>query len=104
MPIKFSFKKLPVDADGKAHDSLEAFQAAQILKLLGINSQDTAEDIVEHKAEMIEILELTMDSRPSARGIKKPRKAKASSDQQPELADQLVDLATEQHAALCERR
>jgi hypothetical protein len=87
MPIKFSFKKLPVDEGGKAYDSLEDFQAAMLSKVLGIKEEDpllisSLADIVSHKAEVIEILELNMDARPTARGVKKPRKPKNES---PEL-------------------
>jgi hypothetical protein len=80
MPIKFSFKKLPVDADGKSYDSLEAFQAAELAKLLSATNACgiSAEDIVNAKDDVIEILELTMDARPAARGVPKKRKAKAS--------------------------
>lgn len=84
MPINFSFKKLPVDADGKAYDSLEDFQGAQLVANLGI-SDEAAKAIVTCKPIVIEILELTMDARPAARGKKKPRKAKAESPAQPEL-------------------
>lgn len=77
--IKFSFRKLPVDEDGKAYDNLEAFQAEQLRKLLGITHIEDKihTDIVAHKAEVIEILQLTMDARPSARGQKRPRKSKS---------------------------
>ena len=98
MPIKFTFKKLPVDADGKAYDSLEDFQAAQIAKLLLQNEDKmvAAESdavglgyiFVTHKDEIMEILELTMDARPVARGVKKPRKPKTETQTQPELAPQ----------------
>lgn len=94
MPIKFTWAKLPVDADGKSYDSLEAFQASEIAKLVKTacvlktdsdmgTSTAVAKEIVSHKAEIIEILEITTDARPSARGVKKPRKPKA--DAQPEL-------------------
>jgi hypothetical protein len=84
MPIKFQFRKVPVDADGKAFDSLEAFQAAEITKLCKLVEPQTAIDIVAMKDEVIEILELTMDARPVARGVKKPRKSKATTET-PEL-------------------
>lgn len=77
MALKFSFKKLPVDADGKAYDTLEAFQAAQIQKLVAEMTLPMAEAIVANKAEIIEALEINFDSRPGARGVKKPRKPKA---------------------------
>lgn len=91
MPIKFSFRKLPVDADGKAYDSLEAFQAAELSKLLGINddTDSTPDDIVSHKDEIMEILTLTMDARPAARGVPKKRKAKS----QPELPPVFIEPA-----------
>lgn len=85
MALKFSFKKLPVDADGNAYESLEAFQAAEIKKLLVLDGEDgpgVAKAIVEHKDDIIEILELTMESRPGARGVKKPRKAKPAAEPQ----------------------
>lgn len=87
MPIKFSFKKLPVDADGKAYDSLEDFQAAEIARILVNEPVDKAvqKTIVEHKDEIIEILEINFDSRPGARGQKRPRKPKTEPAQQPEL-------------------
>lgn len=77
MPIKFSFKKLPVDANGKAYDTLEAFQIAQLVADLGI-SAEAARAIIDCKPVVMEILELTMDARPAARGVKKPRKSKAT--------------------------
>lgn len=90
----WSWKKLPVDADGKSYDSLEAFQASEIAKLVKAAcvlpsncdvsmSSTVAKEIVSHKAEIIEILEITTDARPTARGVKKPRKPKAET--QPEL-------------------
>jgi len=81
MSISFSWKKLPVDSNGKAHDSLEAFQASEIAKLLSsknaidLNS-DVTNAIVMNKEAILEILELTLDARPSARGVRKPRKPK----------------------------
>lgn len=78
MPIKFSFKKLPVDGDGVAYDSLESFQSAEIKKLVPVLNIDMARQLVDQKDAVMEILELTMDARPAARGIKKPRKAKAT--------------------------
>lgn len=83
MPIRFTWAKLPVDENGKSYDSLEAFQVAAIARLLQSNSTVetagvTPEAIVEHKAEIIEILELTTDARPTARGVRKPRKAKVA--------------------------
>lgn len=81
MPIKFSFKRLPVDSEGKSYDSLEQFQAAELTKLCKLVEPQTAIDIVNMKDEVIEILELTMDARPAARGVPKKRKAKS----QPEL-------------------
>lgn len=92
--IQFSFKKLPVDADGKAYDSIEDFQAAQIARLitddgtvkmaLGDNEVplDVAKVLVKNKDAMIEILQINFDSRPGARGQKRPRKAK---ENQPQL-------------------
>lgn len=82
MPIKFSFKRLPVDADGKSYDSLEAFQEAELSKLTSISAGD-AEAIVAMKDEVIEILELTMDARPAARGQKRPRKGKSPAASEP---------------------
>lgn len=92
MPIKFSFKKLPVDADGKSYDSLEAFQAAEIAKLSPTITAEAAEDIVNVKEEIIEILELTMESRPSARGVKKQRKSKTNGASEP---DRELPIATD---------
>ena len=73
--IKFQFRKVPIDSDGKAYDSLEAFQASEIVKLCGV-SDEAAKAIVLDKDTVIEILELTMDARPGARGQKRPRKPK----------------------------
>lgn len=92
--IKFTWAKLPVDADGKSYDSLESFQASEIAKLVKNacvlktdsdvgTSALVAKEIVSHKAEIVEILELTTDARPTARGVRKPRKSKAEA--QPEL-------------------
>jgi len=81
MPIKFTFKKLPVDSDGKAYESLEAFQAAEIKKLVPILNIDTAAQLVEQKDWIIEILELTMDARPAARGMPKKRRQKDATAQ-----------------------
>lgn len=85
--IKFTWAKLPVDESGKAYDSLAAFQAAEINKLMNKScSKDLAEDvtmaIVMNKAEIIEILELTESARPTARG---PRKKKLKTVAQGEL-------------------
>ncbi len=84
MSISFSWKKLPVDSNGKSYDSLEAFQAAQIEQFIDVGDAEkrgqVAAAIVSNKATVIEILELTTDARPTARGVRKPRKAK-----QPEL-------------------
>lgn len=79
---KFNFKKVPVDSDGKAYDSLESFQVAEIKKIIGTTLPDdhAAEDIVARKVDVIEILELTMDARPAARGQKRPRKPKTSAE------------------------
>jgi hypothetical protein len=89
--LKFSFRKVPIDSEGKAHDSLESFQASEIAKLFrdsaDLRNQEVelnsayAAAVVAHKAEIIEILELDMNARPSARGVSKKRKAK----DQPEL-------------------
>jgi len=81
MSISFSWKKLPVDSNGKAYDSLEAFQASEIAKLLKSACVEdlsfaVSEAIVGNKTMILEILELTLDARPSARGKPKPRKAK----------------------------
>ncbi len=75
MSISFSWKKLPVDSNGKAYNSLDEFQAAQLVALLGI-SDEAAKMVVHEKESVMELLELTMDARPSARGKPKPRKAK----------------------------
>jgi len=79
MPIKFAFKKLPVDENGKSYDSLEDFQISLIEKLIdGTATSNVSVRLIESKDELLEILELTMDSRPAARGVKKPRKPKAT--------------------------
>ena len=90
MPIKFTFKKLPVDADGKAYPSLEEFQAAELKKLLQCENSSSSvfDDIVVYKEEVIEILELTMDARPGARGVKKPRKQNKPAAANAALQDQ----------------
>lgn len=88
MPIKFAWKKLPVDEAGKSYDSLDAFQKSEIGRALnmpdGPEYDRICHNIVEKKAIVIEILELTMDARPASRGVKKPRKPKAT-EAQPEL-------------------
>ncbi len=81
MAIKFTWAKLPVDEDGKAYDSLGAFQIAQIAKIFSEHSTESnpegfATCVVENDSAIMEILELTTDARPSARGKPKPRKAK----------------------------
>lgn len=78
MPIKFSFKKLPVDADGKAYNTLEEFQAAEIKKLVPSLTIEQANCIVEQQEWVIEALEINLDSRPGARGVSKKRKPKAT--------------------------
>lgn len=88
MPLKFSFKKLPVDENGIAYKSLEEFQVAELKKLF-VNSQVAADEKIELneayakavmalRDEITEILELTMDARPGARGVSKKRKPKAT--------------------------
>lgn len=79
--LKFSFKKLPVDEAGKAYNSLEEFQAAQIMEHLEIDVV-AASQVVKFKAIVKEILDLTLDARPSARGQKRPRKLKADAQQE----------------------
>lgn len=84
MPLKWSWKRLPVDENGKSYDSLEAFQSASIAKLL-MNEHGagiSADSIVEHKSEIVEILVLNESARPSARGVPKKRKSKTA---QPEV-------------------
>ena len=81
MAIRFTWAKLPVDENGKSYDSLEAFQVAQIAKLLAGACDATlsvavSEAVMENKTAIMEILELTTDARPGERGKKKPRKPK----------------------------
>lgn len=78
MPIKFSFRKLPVDESGKAYDSIEDFQAAELSRLLAPTNGCgiSHEEIVSKKSEVIEILEINEHSLPAARGQKRPRKPK----------------------------
>lgn len=83
MAIKFTWSKLPVDENGKAYDSLDDFKRAMLDKALAIETKgegpsDISCDILAHKDEVIEILTLTTDARPSARGKPKPRKSKTS--------------------------
>ena len=92
MPIKFQWKKLPVDADGNSYSSLEAFQANEITKVISGLILDHAIDLVDHKDEIIEILELTTDARPAARGVKKPRKPKPSAADLTQLAKENAAL------------
>ncbi len=81
MPIKFTWAKLPVDANGKSYDSLGAFQIAQIAKIFSEHSAEATPEgfatcVVENDSAVMEILELTTDARPGERGKKKPRKPK----------------------------
>jgi len=76
MPLKFSFRKVPIDAEGRAYDSLASFQAASLGIIHAGITGDLAKAIVDKKAEVIEILELSESSRPSARGVPKKRRAK----------------------------
>lgn len=75
MPIKFSFRKLPVDESGKAYDSLEAFKSALLVSNLGI-SDEAAKMVVHEKDLVVEILQINENSLPAARGQKRPRKPK----------------------------
>lgn len=77
MAIKWTWQRLPVDESGKAYDSLEVFQAAMLSKTLANGAVGiSAELIVKKKAEVLEILNITMSARPSTRGVAKPRKNK----------------------------
>lgn len=78
MPIKFSFQKLPVDDTGKAYQSMDDFQRAMLDRVMAIEPKgagpsDISCDILAHKDEVIEILSLSLNTRP-ARG--RPRGSK----------------------------
>lgn len=80
MSIKWTWQRLPVDENGKAYGSLDEFKLALIEKLfegegIGTLTPHGMAQIVLDQADYIgEILDITMDARPRARGVKKPRK------------------------------
>ncbi len=69
--------------DGKPYASFEEAQRAGLLQLLVLDpesglTKSILDTLVERKAEVLAILTLTDASRPKARGVKKPRKAKGA--------------------------
>lgn len=86
MAIKWTWQKLPVDENGKAYDSLDQFKVHLLAQLLDATPFTEIPDFIVEKADEIrEILDITEDARPSARGVPKPRKNKTKAAPEPEL-------------------
>ncbi len=98
--MNFSFVKLPV-FNGKPYASIEEAQKAALVELFDIENQpaesrtwsslEIAEQIIEKREEIMDVLTTTINSKPSARKINggtKKRKAKpaAVAPTEPQLA------------------
>lgn len=84
MAIRWQWQKLPVDENGKAYPSLDEFKIALIERIFGegntkeLTPFDAAKIVISRTDEIQEILDITEDARPSARGVPKPRKNKTT--------------------------
>lgn len=93
--MNFSFEKLPV-FNGKPYASIQDAQRAALIELFPVkhdgplwSPSDIAEQIIENRDEIVDVLTTTINSKPSARKINggtKKRKPKAAATTEQQLA------------------